>query len=244
MIKENELLRKVLELELESLSVHELAYSTPSMSNEAFEALKESIDVNGQEVPVVTYRGKIVDGRHRYLALKQLGINTILTESLDSSISIQEVSNKIQIFESRRHASTSQLAIRAYRLKLSGASKTLSEASKSIGAVTKRVSEAKKIAETYGRLDILESIFNSEKFNTGTEQVPFMTDSLGTILRWLSENRSKSKDLNYNLSIEDEITEDEQAIANRFSYKIKNESTRTKKEIIKLIYADMQGEQI
>lgn len=61
----------------------------------------------------------------------------------------------------RRHESASQLAIRAYRLKMDPINEcdSFSEAADKVGANRKRVSEVKKVIELYGRNDIIELLF-------------------------------------------------------------------------------------
>ncbi len=54
--------------------VHELALAFPAMSKEDFEGLKESIATSGLLEPITLYQGKILDGRHRYRACRELGI--------------------------------------------------------------------------------------------------------------------------------------------------------------------------
>ena len=54
----------------DELSLHPEALSTPRMSEVAFEALKRDIEMQGQLEPVIAYRGKICDGRHRWLIIR------------------------------------------------------------------------------------------------------------------------------------------------------------------------------
>jgi hypothetical protein len=50
------------------------------MEGKDFEDLKEDIHANGQREPVWTYQGKIIDGRNRYRACRDLGIEPKLRE--------------------------------------------------------------------------------------------------------------------------------------------------------------------
>jgi hypothetical protein len=54
--------------------IHPLANLLPPMTDEEFKALVEDIKKNGVLEPIVLHEGKILDGRHRYKACKQLGI--------------------------------------------------------------------------------------------------------------------------------------------------------------------------
>jgi ribosomal protein L24 len=54
---------------------HPLAKSLPLMWGSDFDEFKEDIRKNGQIVPIGIYEGRILDGRNRYRACKELGIN-------------------------------------------------------------------------------------------------------------------------------------------------------------------------
>src|SRR5215470_1017810 len=56
------------------MQFHPVASIFPMMSVEEFKALKESIQARGQRFPIYTHEGKIVDGRNRYQACVELGI--------------------------------------------------------------------------------------------------------------------------------------------------------------------------
>jgi len=233
------------EVKIDSLTLHAEALTTPRMLTEQFEALKDHIDKHGQLEPATTYRGKIVDGRHRWLALQELGIETIKIERMPNNSTLRDIKNIVRGKETRRHETASQLAITAYRLTLDKNDPlTQADACSKVGANRKRVSEAKKIATVYGRSDILELLFNGEKFNTGTTHVPFYTDSLGTILKWLSEygviSGANSK---IGLEPRTELTEDEQSIVNQYINVLKKESAIVQQEVINMGYAMLKEEE-
>ena len=54
--------------------VHKYAALTPEMSPEDFERLKADIKEHGQKTAIVVFEGKVLDGRHRLRACKELGI--------------------------------------------------------------------------------------------------------------------------------------------------------------------------
>jgi len=56
------------------MQFHSVAGIFPEMLPEEFASLKASIEANGQRVPIYTHEGLIVDGRHRYRACIELGI--------------------------------------------------------------------------------------------------------------------------------------------------------------------------
>jgi len=55
------------------LQFHSLAEKLPPMSDDEFSKFVEDIRTNGLRVPITTYQGQVLDGRHRYRALKQIG---------------------------------------------------------------------------------------------------------------------------------------------------------------------------
>ena len=57
-----------------TVGYHALSLLFPRMSKRAYKALLKDIRLNGQKVQIVTYKGKILDGRHRYEACLELEI--------------------------------------------------------------------------------------------------------------------------------------------------------------------------
>ena len=57
-----------------ALAFHPLANVFPLIEGEEFFAFCEDIKVNGQQEPIVLFNGMILDGRNRYRALQELGI--------------------------------------------------------------------------------------------------------------------------------------------------------------------------
>lgn len=62
------------------LQAHPLAELFPVMERKDFALLVESIHKNGLRDPIVIYEGKILDGRHRFDACMELGIEPQITE--------------------------------------------------------------------------------------------------------------------------------------------------------------------
>lgn len=59
---------------------HELAMMFPPMLPAAFEAFKVDIKENGLNDPITLFEGKIIDGRNRYLACLEVGIEPTFIE--------------------------------------------------------------------------------------------------------------------------------------------------------------------
>ena len=223
------------------LTLHQVALATPRMSDVAYMALKKDIEVNGQVDPVVVYRNKIVDGRHRWLILQELEMDVITYVVLPNNTTIAELKALVQSKETRRHETQAQLAIRAYREKIDPKStyKSFAEAAAAIGAHKGRVSDAKQIAESYGRPDILQAIFEGEKFNTGTAYAPNWSDSLPAILKWLSEHGRplKSGAQLGKIKPRTELTEDEQLLVNTYVNALCTESKMVMEAIASRLYS-------
>lgn len=88
------------------MDFHPIAYLFPKMPEEDFQAFKADIKKHGQQLPVLTYEGKIIDGRHRYRACKELGLK-LKTKEVDYSnewFAVQSMNLR------RRHLSASQIS--------------------------------------------------------------------------------------------------------------------------------------
>lgn len=62
------------------MKIHPVAKAIPEMQPDEYTALKASIEQHGLIVPIETYSGAIIDGRHRYRACKELGIEPAIVE--------------------------------------------------------------------------------------------------------------------------------------------------------------------
>lgn len=56
------------------MQIHEVCNIFPMMGEDDFRALKEDIRAHGQSVPILTFKGKVIDGRNRLKACEELGI--------------------------------------------------------------------------------------------------------------------------------------------------------------------------
>jgi ParB-like chromosome segregation protein Spo0J len=94
---------------MREFKIHPLAENLPLMSDQEFEALKEDIRAHGQKVPILIFEGKLLDGRNRYRACLELGVEP-LTEPFKGTTEEAEMrsfSNNMM----RRHLSISQKAM-------------------------------------------------------------------------------------------------------------------------------------
>jgi len=58
----------------DDLEIHPVALIMPPMNDEEFRMFKEDISGNGLIEPIVLFQGKVLDGRNRYNACRELGI--------------------------------------------------------------------------------------------------------------------------------------------------------------------------
>jgi hypothetical protein len=149
-----------------------------------FDALKNDIKMNGQLVPITLYRGKLVDGRHRLRALKEISALTVDCVSLPNNLTLQEVKSKVLSTEIRRHQSPTQLAIKAYRL-WKASDITQEVALTSTGASRTNLKLVNNIVKM-GRLDIIDLLEMGGKVNTDvSHNYERPTDSLSAIVKYL-----------------------------------------------------------
>lgn len=91
---------------------HEFCLAFPEMPLEQFRRLSEDIKVNGLLHEIVLYEGKILDGRHRYRACLEHGIEPTFTMYLGKDPAVYVASENV----TRRHLSASQLGVVGARL--------------------------------------------------------------------------------------------------------------------------------
>src|SRR4051812_45580041 len=80
---------------------HPLAEAYPLIEGEDFEEFKADIQTNGQRHKIVLFEGKILDGRNRYRALKELGF--VPQFELFTGTVEEAAARVISLNERRRH---------------------------------------------------------------------------------------------------------------------------------------------
>jgi len=101
----------VTDIHLDSITgIHPIAELNPLMGIEDFSKFKEVVKYFGYTtVPIILYRGKIVDGRHRYRACKELGITSMACRVIPHKTKLTEIQeNLIMAQEIRRHTTPTQ----------------------------------------------------------------------------------------------------------------------------------------
>jgi ParB-like chromosome segregation protein Spo0J len=98
---------------MSAMTAHAIANEFPEFEREDYEALKAEIKANGQQVPIELYKGQILDGRNRYRALLELGIEPQLRDYGGDDPRGHAISLNVR----RRHLSPFDLGLLANTLK-------------------------------------------------------------------------------------------------------------------------------
>ncbi len=101
--------------QLIGVEVHPAADLFPRMSAGEFEELKADIGTNGQRVPITYWGGMLLDGRHRYRACQELGIDPE-EEELDEDLVPDPVAWVLSTNLHRRHLSETQREVVAAKV--------------------------------------------------------------------------------------------------------------------------------
>jgi len=137
-------------LQPERVPHHKIASLHRDMNDMEFESLKLNIETNGQLFPIITYKGKLVDGRHRQRALIELGIHDMTAIALPGNISLQDVKARVIGTEMRRSDNVAQKAIRAFRWMSEEAGRSQADTAVKFGLPQPRISEVKKLNDVVG----------------------------------------------------------------------------------------------
>ncbi len=167
------------------LEFHEYAQLFPLIAGEDYEALLEDIDANGQRTPIVLHEGKILDGRNRYRACKDLLIEPQTVEYTGDDA----LSYVLSLNLYRRQLTVAQRALIAAELsslrgssaitvdmdkaagqELEAAKMAIEEAAKILGISPRSVSSACKVVRD-GTQELLNAVKAGEVSVSAAEQV-------------------------------------------------------------------------
>lgn len=158
------------------------------MANEAEQLiLKNEIrEENGLLLPVILWRGHIVDGRCRQKACSELGIE-MLVEELDPALTYDEVARKVKGYNSRRNLTPTQKVMAACRQSLKASCKLSTvEIAKAWGISRDILGNARFIANTNPE-------WADTLFNGGSVKIidhngnPKLTNKVTTIYAYLKK---------------------------------------------------------
>lgn len=199
--------------DLEELETHELANLTPTMTAVSFETLKLSIANNGQQMPIVLYKGKIIDGRHRVKALRELGLTTVNYIDEDPNKTEEDLRVLIlEVLENRRHQTTTQKAIMAYyefvRLLDIGEKKSQGKVAGMFGSTRLQLSRVITLAKLADNR-VIDHLFHGDKINIGTKMQPSNTDSLASIVSYFEKNIGDTLENSLSSGVKADLTDSE-----------------------------------
>ena len=150
-MKVSELYTNENEVSTTTTIIHNIANMHRTMTPEEYGALVLSISEVGQLQPVIMYRGKLVDGRHRMKAMKDLGIDRMKAKHLNAKLTLNEVKDVVLGTEVKRNNSIAQRAIQAwFWLKEQDSKVAQGIAAEKFGVEQAQISRAKKLEEYIG----------------------------------------------------------------------------------------------
>jgi ParB-like chromosome segregation protein Spo0J len=149
--------------ETKPLEFHPIANIFPMLEDESvgFEALVDDIKARHQQDQIVTYEGKILDGRNRYRACKQLGITALLIREYHGEDPVGFV---LSANLHRRHLNEAQRALVAAKLANLGVGANQNSEGTSIEVAAKALSisrasvERAKVILTKGDPSLIEAV--------------------------------------------------------------------------------------
>ncbi len=144
---------------MEYFEAHPAAGLVPMATAEEQKALTEDIKLNGQEEDIMLYRGKIIDGRCRQLACKELGIQ-VKSIALPNNMSLEDVHALVKSRNIRRNLNRTQKVISAYRESINRKI-SLAKAARSWGLTKAELSQIKYIEENKPLW--VQILFNGDK---------------------------------------------------------------------------------
>ncbi len=158
------------------LDIHTLADMNPMQSSEDFLALKHSIAEIGQQDPIVLFKGKVVDGRNRLQALKELYVDNeedtkfklVKYRKLPTTLSLDELEEIVIGKETRRHKTPVQKSIQAlnyYTAKAElGENISMREAAKKFAVSVSAVSKILSLKKVAGGV-VVQKLFNGDSIS-------------------------------------------------------------------------------
>lgn len=165
------------------------------MANEAEQAVltMEIQQEDGLLLPIVLWRGEIVDGRCRQKACIALNIEMTTTD-LDSTLTFEEVAKKVKGLNSRRNLTPTQKVMAACKQSLRKSNKvSIVDLAKSWGISRDILSNARYIAAEAPHY--IDTLFNGGAVtiidNNGNEKI---TNKVTTIYSYLKKVEEKAKE--------------------------------------------------
>ncbi len=175
---------------LEVKHEHPLAGTNPYSSEEQYELLKADIDANGVIVPIVFYRGLLVDGRHRVRACMELfhsdtGDGMVPYIDLPHKYSLAQVREHVASLETRRHQTKTQIVTGQWLDLVFNQKKSLRQAHDATGTSKDLFSKLNKIHEHFG-LNTIKELRKGSQVTVSDSMRRKTTDSIGQLAKFIS----------------------------------------------------------
>ena len=129
---------------------HEVSYTEPNMSENDYQALKANILAVGQNIPIIIFKEKVIDGRHRQKACIELNMSAKIIR-LKKNYTTPQLREIVRSIHMGRNKTPIQLQIQAYKYKRTVANVTWEKASEKYGVKTVTI---KKINSLFNLLNI------------------------------------------------------------------------------------------
>lgn len=219
---------KTYELNVLDVEIHELAHLTPYMTELDYEALKLSLKENGQQQPIVMYKNKCIDGRHRLKALAELGVTKVIAINESNTLSEADITNKvINVYERRRHQTPTQKALSAMKYynktMLNGEKLNKGVVSAQFGISRNSLYLAEQLISLAG-VNVINYLFEGNKINIGTEHKPLLTDNLKTLVNHFKSRTDNLLELSKaTTKSTSEYTDEELAMVNDLVTEVQNQ---------------------
>lgn len=178
-----------------NIKFHKLTKNNPNYyDTPLYQALKTNIENNGYDanIPILIYRGKIVDGWHRVTACKEIGLDSIIAKELPYKMALKDVEALVIRLEVRRQMTKTQLAIKAWKGWKICEFRTKEEASNVVGISVNSIKAVDRVVKEYGT-NIIEKLYAGEKveYGNGLKQ----TDSVSTIKAFIDKKNKHKKEM-------------------------------------------------
>ncbi|MFA5298966.1 MAG: hypothetical protein WC389_12230 [Lutibacter sp.] len=156
---------------------HSAANLFPLMNVHEFEALKNDIALNGLREPVYLYQDKIIDGRNRYKACLEIGIEPVFRKYEGTEDGLIEFVLSLNLH--RRHLSISQKACLAVESLPSIETRTRANLSKQMKAIRTGNKEVYANLQKLNSNDIASKLFGiSERYVSEAKKLKKESESL------------------------------------------------------------------
>lgn len=166
--------------------IHPLAETIPAMTQDEYETLKASIKTHGfnQAFPVLLWHNMVLDGRHRYTACLELGIDPYCVEWVGTEEQAQQFVFSANV--ARRSLSPSQRAALVAKVYLSDTNtKTVDELASAAHVSQRQATQAIRVAREEPEA-VNEIIAGKETVNSVAAKLPpkptIVRDKVGNVV--------------------------------------------------------------